>query len=251
MAKKTPVEKKSDDSVVYKVPAAFAVMTVMIILLQKLGRYYKLADGFSAVRPWLWLGMIVFGLLAAVSIVLFLVCKKPGVRSVFRYAVVLSLLAFVSCWLLHAFWIKQIKAVYFLHAYIYCLYMVELLYGWEFFFYSAATAFAGFVFFRYSKGLGPNVNTIIPAVILVLILAATALTAFFASKNSGVLTVGKRRISLFPSTFNPTLLYVVCALWLVCLIACFLFGAVFAYYCMFASIAFELIAAVYYTFQLK
>ena len=29
------------------------------------------------------------------------------------------------------------------------------------------------------------------------------------------------------------------------------FGAVFAYYCMFAAVAFELAAAVYYTFQLK
>ena len=28
-------------------------------------------------------------------------------------------------------------------------------------------------------------------------------------------------------------------------------GAAFAYYCMFAAIAFELVAAVYYTFQLK
>ena len=29
------------------------------------------------------------------------------------------------------------------------------------------------------------------------------------------------------------------------------FGAAFAYYCMFAAVAFELAAAVYYTFQLK
>ena len=37
-----------------------------------------------------------------------------------------------------------------------------------------------------------------------------------------------------------------------CLIACLLLGsALFAYYCMFAAIAIELIGAVYYTFQLK
>ena len=43
----------------------------------------------------------------------------------------------------------------------------------------------------------------------------------------------------------------VCALWLVCLLLCYVLGASFAYYCMFAAIAFELVAAVYYTFQLK
>ena len=251
MAKNTPVEKKSNDSVVYKVPAAFAVMTILIILLQKLGRYYRLAEGFGVVRPYLKIGMIVFGALAAVSIVLELLCKKALVRSLCRYGIVLFLLACLSCWLLYTFWIDQLKTVYFLHAYVYCLFMIQQLYGWEFFFYSAASAFAGFLFFRYSKGLGPNISTVIPAAVLVLILAATAFVAFRASKKAGVVSVGRKRFALFPSAFNPTLLYAVCALWLVCLIACFLFGALFAYYCMFAAIAIELIAAVYYTFQLK
>ena len=47
------------------------------------------------------------------------------------------------------------------------------------------------------------------------------------------------------------MLCITCAVWLVCFLACLLLGATFAYYCMFAAIAFELIAAVYYTFQLK
>ena len=68
-----------------------------------------------------------------------------------------------------------------------------------------------------------------------------------------VVLVALRRIGAYYGTvdgFQPVL-YVVCALWLVCLLLCYVLGASFAYYCMFAAIAFELVAAVYYTFQLK
>lgn len=252
MVQKAPIKKNSNnDSVVYKVPAAFFVMAALIIALQKLGRYYRLADGFVAVRPWMKIGMIVFGVLAAASIALYLICKKPLVRSLCRYGIVLFLLAAVSCWLLYSFWTEHLKTVYFLHAYVYCLYMVELLYGWEFFFYSLVTCFAGFVFYRYSKGLGLNTASLIPAAILLLLLGVTTFVASQGAKNKGSVSFAGKRTQLFPANFTAVLLYVVCAIWAVCLVACFLFGAVFAYYCMFATIAFELIAAVYYTFQLK
>ncbi len=250
MANKAKTNNQSNDSVVYKVPIAFAIMLFMIVLLQRLGRFYQTSAGYIALRDWFHVGAIGFSAVAAVCIALYFICRKSLVRSICRYGIVLAVLAAFSCWLLYTFWTTYLKDVYFLHAYVYCLYMVELLYGWEFFFYSLATCFAGFVFFRYSKGVGPNLNSIIPAAVLLLILAFTVYVANQGAKSNGSVQLVKK-ISLFPADINAVLLYVVCAIWAVCLIACFLFEAVFAYYCMFASIAFELIAAVYYTFQLK
>ena len=215
-----------------------------------MGRYYAVADGYIALHDRFRVGAIAFGALAIVFIALFIFVKQRFVHAASRYGIVLTVLAAFSCWLLYTFWTAQLKTVYFLHAYVYCLYMVELLYGWEFFFYSLATCFAGFVFFRYSKGVGPNANSLIPAAALLLILAFTVYVANQGSRNNGVVRLGKK-YQLFPADYTAVLLYVVCAIWAVCLVACYLFGAVFAYYCMFASIAFELIAAVYYTFQLK
>ena len=61
-----------------------------------------------------------------------------------------------------------------------------------------------------------------------------------------------KTFKLFHARFSPTVLYVACTVLACCLIACLLLGsALFAYYCMFAAIAIELIGAVYYTFQLK
>ena len=78
-----------------------------------------------------------------------------------------------------------------------------------------------------------------------------AVFAALAAKGKGVLKLGGKQVRVLPKSFNPIVLYVVCALWLVCLLLCYVLGASFAYYCMFAAIAFELVAAVYYTFQLK
>mgnify|MGYP004597872037 CR=1 FL=1 len=89
------------------------------------------------------------------------------------------------------------------------------------------------------------------AVVLVLVIASGAYIAANAAKNKGMLVLGAKRIRLFHARFNPLALYITCAVWTVCFAACLVFGAAFAYYCMFAAVAFELAAAVYYTFQLK
>ena len=84
-----------------------------------------------------------------------------------------------------------------------------------------------------------------------LVIASGAYIAANAAKNKGMLVLGAKRIRLFHARFNPLALYITCAVWAVCFAACLVFGAAFAYYCMFAAVAFELAAAVYYTFQLK
>ena len=86
---------------------------------------------------------------------------------------------------------------------------------------------------------------------MAVILIGTFLMAHGAAKNHGLLVFGKKRIQVLGPKANPTLIYVVDALWLVCIVAAVLLGSLFAYYCMFAAIAVEFIAAVYYTFQLN
>ena len=48
---KTAAKKTEDQSVVYKVPAAFALMIVVVYAFWKLGGYYSTVEGFTALYP--------------------------------------------------------------------------------------------------------------------------------------------------------------------------------------------------------
>ena len=243
--------KKPGNAVVYLVPGAFALLFVVLFALRRIGAYYGTVDGFQpvlyATRKLVW----VFAVLTAVCLAGAIFGKKPWMRTVGRYGAVMMALALVSAFMLSKYWTEKLMFLYLLHAVVYCLYMVYQLYRMEFFAYSLATAVSGCVFFFFSKGVALNTRGILLGILMLAALAFVALLAATAAKNGGVVRWGKKRVRVLPETFNPMVLYVVCAVWLVCLPLCFLFGASFAYYCMFAAIALELIAAVYYTFQLK
>lgn len=253
MANSTKKRVKIDasESVVYKVGAAFALLILVLTGLRRLGRYYTTISGFEKVYPLTLIFAVVFLVLFVAAAIAGLLLKKKTIRKVCLYVAVLSLLGLITAVLLRKYWTNQMTLIYFLHAFIYCLYMVLLLYQWEFFFYSVATVLSGYLFFRLSKGYGANAQTIIPLVILFLCLAAVVLIARQASRKKGTIKIGKKTISLFSANFNPTILYVICALWALLVILSLILGYGFAYYCIFVAIAFELIAAVYYTFQLK
>lgn len=234
--------KKSGDSVVYKVPAAFTLLVVVLMMLRKIGAYYGSVEGFTvvlhAVRRLVW----VFTALMLVATLGAIFLKKPLLRAVGRYVVVLSALAAMSCLVMKLYWTEKMLFLYLMHAVVYCLYMVYLLYGSEFFAYSLATSVAGCVFFLFSRGFAFNSRGIFLLALLLVVLAAVVAFAALAAKG---------KIRGMAKSFSPMLHYVVCGLWAVCLVLCVVLGPAFAYYCMFAAIAFELIAAVYYTFQLK
>ena len=56
---------------------------------------------------------------------------------------------------------------------------------------------------------------------------------------------------IFGKGSAPLLILGVNGLWLLCTVAVLILGSLFAYYSMFAAIAVEFIAAVYYTFKLN
>ena len=247
---KTAAKKTEDQYVVYKVPAAFALMILVIYAFWKLGGYYSTVEGFTALYPMFCVQRYVFLALTAAELVLCVLLKSRLARTICRYWLAAFALLFVSSLILSIFWTGNMIAIYLMHALVYCLYMVWQLYRSEFFTFSLVTATAGVVFFLTAR-TSYMANRIGGSILLALILIGTALVVFLCAKNRGRLTIGGKTLQLFPDGFNSLLFYFICVLWAIVLIACLLFGSGFAYYAMFAAIAVELIGAVYYTFQLK
>lgn len=241
---KTAAKKTEDQSVVYKVPAAFALMIVVVYAFWKLGGYYSTVEGFTALYPMFCVQRYVFLALTAAELVLCVLLKSRLARTICRYWLAAFALLFVSSLILSIFWTGNMIAIYLLHALVYCLYMVWQLYRSEFFTFSLVTATAGVVFFLTAR-TSYMANRIGGSILLALILIGTALVVFLCAKNRGRLTIGGKTLQLFPDGFNSLLFYFICVLWAIVLIACLLFGSGFAYYAMFAAIAVELLSLIH------
>ncbi len=244
-------KQQNSDPTVYLVVGSFILMILSVFLLRWVAHNYVL-DGmflhiYSASRRAAWICLAA----ALVSAVLLVAVRKPVVRAICPYTLALGLLWGLTSAVLRNDWIHQMMPLYLLHAAFYCLYIVYLLYRAEFFCVSLATVAAGICFYLYHLGLGPNLRCAIIGVTLVVILAGVLLTAFLCGKNKGTLVLASRKWRVFPKAFRPLLLYITCLIWFVCFVLCLILGPAFAYSCIFAAVAYELIAAVYYTFQLK
>lgn len=257
MAKNTnPTSSRSarnpgDESAVYKIMGAILLLAVSVYLMRMVANNYSTIDGLDAIYPITLVFAIVFGALAVASLAALIFLKAGWVRKVCPYVLAVSVLYALTGLLLRVYWMDYVAALTFLHVAVYCLYIVYQLYKAEFFLVSLLTIVAGGTFYRYSHGIGANFACIALGALLLVLIAAGGYIAFNAAKHNGAFVLGQKNYPLFGKHFNPLALYITSALWAVCLIACLIFGAAFAYYCMFAALAFELIAAVYYTFQLK
>ena len=148
---KTAAKKTEDQSVVYKVPAAFALMIVVVYAFWKLGGYYSTVEGFTALYPMFCVQRYVFLALTAAELVLCVLLKSRLARTICRYWLAAFALLFVSSLILSIFWTGNMIAIYLLHALVYCLYMVWQLYRSEFFTFSLVTASAGVVFYLIAR----------------------------------------------------------------------------------------------------
>ena len=249
---KSTVNHQSNDLTVYKVGAAAALLVLSLMALGRVLNVYATGSTFDVIYRASQTIWKLCAVLCAASVVACFALRGKHIWKVFPYVFVLSLLAGVTALDLRYFWTEHATALYMLHAAVYCLYIIFCLYRSEFFCFSLATVFAGFSFYFYSKGIGLNARTAVIAVITALVLALVALLANLAARNKGSVKLFGKTLKVFPARFNAAVLYVACTVLACCLIACLLLGsALFAYYCMFAAIAIELIGAVYYTFQLK
>jgi len=231
---------KNENAVVYKVMVALALLCGALTGLRLLRAYYATIGGFEKLYPmtiWIAVGGLALFLIGAV---LKLAVKQKVVQAVSPWLIAIAVLVCATGVFMRLYWTEAFPSLYFLCCAFLLQYIIFLLYRWEF-----------FLFFQLSGGVEWTLLTILLLVIEAVILVGTFLAARLASGNKGMLIFGKKRIQLLPAKSNPVLIYLVDALWLVCVLVALLLGGLFAYYCMFAAIAVEFIAAVYYTFQLN
>ena len=82
---KTAAKKTEDQSVIYKVPAAFALMILVIYAFWKLGGYYSTVKGFKTLYPMFCVQRYVFLALTAAELVLCVLLKNGLARTICRY----------------------------------------------------------------------------------------------------------------------------------------------------------------------
>lgn len=244
--------KTQSDPTVYLVTIAFAVMLASVWALRKLGRLYVMNGTFLQIYAATAYAAWIFGAITVAALVVWIVLReKRAARTVCPYVAAIGALWFVTALILRNNWANEMKAIYLLHASFYCLYIVYLLYKAEFFFVSLSTVAAGITFYLYHFGFAANARSVTIGVVLAAALLVSLVTAALAAKNKGSIVVKGHAFRVFPATYNPVLTYITCLIWAVLYVLTLLIGSAFAYYCIFVAVAYELIAAVYYTFQLK
>lgn len=244
------LKEKADNLVVYQVMAALVLLCGCLAGLRRLRTYYATIGGMEVLDP---LTLWIAGIGAAAFVVCFillLTVKNKTVRLALPLVSMVFALMAVTGVSMKLFWTQGFSSLYYLCAALFIQYMILQLYRWEFFLFSLSTVSAGFLFFSFRSGFQWTVWNAAVLIAVVVILVGVLIVTKMASKN-GIVKLGKKRIMFFGSKFSPVLLYLVCALWLACLVAALILGGLFAYYCLFAAIAVEFIAAVYYTFQLN
>lgn len=255
MAKKTNAsnnpKRRQNDAAVYKIMGALLLLVVSVFALNWVSAHYGTVSGAERIYRLMLTLSIVFGALTLAALGTLYAVKNAQVRTVCAHAAVVLALYAVTALVLRVHWTTYIPALTYLHVALYCLYIIYMLYGTEFFLVSLITALSGGIFMRLRQGMGFGVMNIVLTVLLVAVIAGSAWLAMNAAKSGGAVVFRGKKLRVFPARFNPLGIYVTCAVWLICFIACLVIGSAFAYYCMFAAIAYELIAAVYYTFQLK
>ena len=250
-ADKLSKNKASNDSVVYKVMVALVLLCGGLMVLRNLRATYSTVGGIDtidALIPWI----ILVGFVGcAVAVLAWVVCKNKIARMILPWFVAVFAMTGITGVSMKLFWTQGFSALYFLWVALMVQVVIFLMYGWEFFLFSLPTAAAGFLFLNFSTGFSMSIWNALVLVIAVVCLLVTFVLARTGAKNAGIVKFGKQKFLLFSSKFTPTLHYLVCGLWLVCIAASLLLGSLFSYYCMFAAVAVEFIAAVYYTFQLN
>lgn len=248
---KLPKGKLDDNAVVYKVMAALVLLCGGLMVLRSLRSYYATVGGMTMLDPLVpWMTIAGFGL-CVLCVVVMAIWKNKLVRLVFPWLSAVFAMTGMTGLSMKLFWTQGFSALYFLWCAAMVAVVIFQLYGWDFFLFTLPTAAAGFLFLTFSTGFSWTLWNALVLGIVAVCLFITAFCAWNAAKHKGMFVLGKTRLLMSSSKYTPTLHYLVCGLWLVCIVAALLLGGLFSYYCMFAAIAVEFIAAVYYTFQLN
>ena len=251
MTKEQLRAKKNDDAVVYKVMIALVLLCAALLGMRSLRNYYGTTEGFSALYDRTSAIMIAGLVLAVAAAAAGIFAKVRAIRIIAPWVVIAGLLIAATGWIMRLSGINDFEFLYYLCLAVLLQYIIFQLYRWEFFLFSLSTVVAGGLFFSFSRGIYWTSKNVLMIIVLALVLIGTTIITNWATHNKGYLSLGHKRVQLFSAKSAPILIFIANVLWLVCAIAIPFLGGLFAYYCMFAAIAVEFIAAVYYTFQLN
>lgn len=244
-------KQKAADAVTYKVVIALFLLFFSILSLMKLDDYYNTIAGFDRLYP-LTLWALIGGLVvAAACAVLLALLKKPVARLLLPWGIGIGIVTSLTAYFMRTTMTDDFPLLYLLCGALLILYIIFQLYRWEFFLFSAVTFVAGCGFYQFSRGVGFNLSSFAVLGVLLVVCVLACGCVLIASRNKGKLILGKINYKMFSPNFNTLPVYLAAAFWLVCAVAVFFLGSLFSYYCMFAAIAAEFIAAVYYTVQLR
>ena len=244
-------KQKAADLVTFKVTAALVLLFLAVIVFKKLGAFYETLAGFDALYPltlWFMIGGLLF---AGICAALLFTSPKATLRFWAPWGVGIGFIAALTAFFMRKTYTDDFTLLTLICGALLVLYVIFQLYQWEFFLFSAATFTAGLTFYQFSRGVSFHADSIIVLVIMLVVQALCFAVAYAAAKNKGRLKFRNYRVLILPAKANPMPIYVVAAFWLVCAIAILFLGSLFSYYCMFAAIIAEFIAAVYYTVQLR
>lgn len=244
-------KQKAADLVTFKVTGALVLLFLCVVVIKKLGGFYETLAGFDALYP-LTLWFIVGGLvLAGICAALLLSVSNSTVRFLTPWGIGFGFIAALTAFFMRKTFTDDFTLLTLICGALLVLYIIFQLYHWELFLFSTATFTAGLAFYQFSRGVSFHADSIIVLLIVLAVQALCFAVAYTAAKHKGRLKFKKLRVQILSPKANPMPVYIVAAFWVVCAIAVLFLGALFAYYCMFAAIIIEFIAAVYYTVQLK
>ena len=257
MAGQKPITKKptnpQEDLVIYKILVAVIIAFVAIFTIHQINSYYGYLSYMIGIYTGVGIAAIVLGAAAVVLACLAIALrKKPKAGKILAAAALTALLYALSALALRLFIFDAARLLYCFWVAAALLYAIYLLYQPEFFLISTLTTLAGGLFFYAARSYYGSFTLLLAllyaglGILLILVFAST----IAAARSRGTLSLAGRPVPVFVCG-TPLMLYITCVVWAVCAVLVLLLGATFSYYCFFAAIIYELIAACYYTVKLR
>ena len=147
---KSNVKNKPRDLTIVKVGAAFVMMVLSMLAVQRVLEIYAVMNTFDVVYRASQICWKLCAVLCAASAAAYVLLRGKKFRGIFPYVFVLSALVGACALDLRYFWTEHATALYMAHAAVYCLYIIYCLYRSEFFCFSVAAIVSGFCFYFYS-----------------------------------------------------------------------------------------------------
>lgn len=259
VADKRAARNHKEDVILNRVLVWFGAAVVVELVLLLLNRYYinfttvpgEIAFAGALLKAW----PAIIGITAAGTVICFLwsfFWAKSGKRVILPGALTgVFLGALVISVVTYRFYATGVQLLCGVVPAAAVLALVYYLYQHEFFAVTVLSALGllGLWLFRRSSG-SYLILVYVYMAVLAVILVATVLLCRSLSANSGVLTVGDKKLQLFPRNASYGMIYLTCAVVAAAVVAALLLGTAAAYYLIFALVAWLFIMAVYYTVKL-